>query len=467
MDPLIVVLAVAAIAMAAGLGWFLGSRPVAALRSTLVERDKDIADWQARHGERDGEAKAVEARFATAIAELGEARIENATLKANAENFDKQMAAMAQASEVMLAQFKATGAEVLDKAQEQFLKTASERFGHAERVNEEKLTALLKPVGDRLKSYEDQVGELERQRTSAFAGLHSEIEQMRKGNERVSQEAARLVNSLRNAPKARGRWGEQQLRNVLESCGLAEHTDFVTERSVETEEGRLRPDAVVRVPGGRALVIDAKVSLNDYQDAFNADDEAGRNAALDRHFASMKAHIEGLSRKAYWDQFDEAPDYVIMFVPGEHFLTAALEHEPRLWDIAFDKRVLLATPTNLIAIARTVAAVWRQEKMAEEANHIGALGKEMYDRLATVAESLGKTGMHLDRAVKSYNASMNSFNSRLVVTGRKFADLNIETGKRDLDPVDLLESSPSHTSDLAEPDAPLLVDDSDEEIAAE
>jgi DNA recombination protein RmuC len=362
---------------------------------------------------------------------------------------------MKEAREDLLAQFKVAGGEVLTKAQEEFLKRAEEKFGHSEKASEAKIKELLKPVSDRLKSYEEHVSTLEQKRVTAFAALGSQIEEMRKGQERVSVEAARLVNSLRNAPKARGRWGEQQLRNVLESCGLAEHTDFVTEQSVTTEEGRLRPDAIVTVPGGRSLVIDAKVSLNDYQDAFNADDEAAREAALARHYASMRNHVEGLSRKAYWDQFAEAPDYVIMFVPGEHFLTAALEHDAKLWDFAFDKRVLLATPTNLIAIARTVAAVWRQEKMAEEAKEIGRLGKEMYDRLALVAEKFGKTGSYLDRTVRAFNDSMNSFNSRLVVSGRKFAEKSVEIGKREIEDVPLVESAPRYTGSEGEEPAPM------------
>jgi DNA recombination protein RmuC len=256
---------------------------------------------------------------------------------------------------------------------------------------------------------------------------------MRLGQEKVSSEAAKLVNSLRNAPKSRGRWGEQQLKNVLETCGLTENCDFQTEVSMAGEDGgRLRPDAIVRVPGGRALVIDAKVSLNAYQDAFGAVDEAERLVGLAAHAASMRNHVNSLGNKAYWSQFDDAPDYVIMFVPGEHFLSAALEHDPTLWDFAFEKRVLLATPTNLIAIARTVAAVWRQERLAKQARQIGELGKEMYDRLAKVADDLRKVGTGLNSAVSNFNAFTNSFNGRLVVTGRKFRELDIETGNREL-----------------------------------
>lgn len=221
---------------------------------------------------------------------------------------------------------------------------------------------------------------------------------MREGTERVSSEAAKLVNALRNAPKARGRWGEQQLRNVLESCGLSEHADFQTEVSVaDGEGGRLRPDVVVKVPGGQSLVIDAKVSLNAYQDAFGAVDEAEKTAHLAAHAAAMKAHVNTLSAKAYWNQFDDTPDYVVMFVPGEHFLAAALDHDAELWDYAFDRKVLLATPTNLIAIARTVAAVWRQEKLAGQAREIAALGKELYARMATMGGHIARVGKNPTR----------------------------------------------------------------------
>ena len=203
----------------------------------------------------------------------------------------------------------------------------------------------------------------------------------------------------------------------------------------------MRPDAIVTVPGGRSLVIDAKVSLNAYQDAFGAVDEGERKKGLDLHAAAMRAHVNGLGNKAYWSQFDDAPDYVIMFVPGEHFLSAALEQDSTLWDFAFEKRVLLATPTNLIAIARTVAAVWRQERLAADARRIGELGKEMYDRLAVAGEHLRVVGGGLSSAVNRYNDFVGSFERNVLSTGRKFRDLNIEpTSKEipDLQPVEAL-----------------------------
>jgi DNA recombination protein RmuC len=209
--------------------------------------------------------------------------------------------------------------------------------------------------------------------------------------------------------------------------------------------GRLRPDVVVRVPGGQSLVIDAKVSLNDYQDAFGAVDEAERAAHLAAHAAAIRAHVNALGAKAYWAQFADAPDYVVMFIPGEHFLSAALEQDPSLWDFAFEKKVLLATPTNLIAIARTVAAVWRQEGLAKEARQIGELGKELYERLAKAADDLRKVGSGLSTAVNNYNSFVASFEGRSLVTARKFRDLNIEPTRREIEVLQPVEALPRYS----------------------
>jgi DNA recombination protein RmuC len=412
------------------LGWVLGGRVGRAGAETTTQ---------------------LRAMLSEVVEERDDAKDRLARLEAASEErergFDEQLRALAEAKDLLSAQFGAIGQKLLGEAQQAFLQRADERFHQAGEKNEERLKMLLAPVGERLKAYEEQVGRIEKERTEAYGSLTGLIDQMRQGQDRVQSEAARLVNSLRNAPKARGRWGEQQLKNVLESCGLAEHVDYVTEASVSHEDGRLRPDAVINVPGGRSLVIDAKVSLNDYQDAFNADDEDVRDIAMARHTASMKTHIDGLSRKAYWDQFEDAPDYVIMFVPGEHFLAAALEHEPQLWDHAFEKRVLLATPTNLVAIARTVASVWRQEGLAREAKQIGALGKEMYDRIAVAAQHLKSVGSGLNSAVNNYNKFVGSFERNVMSTGRRFAELNIETGKRELEEVPLVEALPRYGSE--------------------
>jgi DNA recombination protein RmuC len=412
----------AILALAVGLliGWLVAGRRVGAIASDLAVAQSRAADADVVRQARD----AVER-------ERNDAMREVAILRAQAEERD---AAHARTLAQLEQHFGATAGKVLAAAQTQFLEQAQARFADSERAQGQRLAALLQPVNERLLRYEEGVRKVEDERRSAFGELKGQIEAMRVGQERVSGEAAKLVNALRNAPKARGRWGEQQLRNVLETCGLAEHTDFRTEVSVDDGEGgRLRPDAIVRVPGGKALVIDAKVSLNAYQDAFGAVDEAERHAGLTAHAAAMRAHVNGLGTKAYWNQFDDAPDYVVMFVPGEHFLSAALEHDPTLWDYAFDKRVLLATPTNLIAIARTVAAVWRQELLATEAREIGKLGKELYQRLAVMGGHVAKLGRNLDTAMTAYNQFVGSLESQVLTSAKRFETLNIDPGAKTIE----------------------------------
>ena len=460
MDPIITITAViVALLLGAVLGWALAKRggddgkaALELLRLQLdgVSRERD--DAKAELGNVRGEMSGVRAELQNVRDRAEGDRHELASLKAGQEERENAYKLRLQelreinedAKKALSAQFSEIGGKLLGEAQERFLKRADERFNQQGDRNEEKIKQLLAPVGERLKSYEEQVGKIEKERTEAYGTLTGLIGEMKEGQQRVQNEAARLVNSLRNAPKARGRWGEQQLKNVLETCGLAEHTDFVLEHSITTEDGRLRPDAVVKIPGGRSLVIDAKVSLNDYQDAFGAEDEDTRAAFMTRHCVSMKNHIDGLSRKAYWDQFEESPDFVVMFVPGEHFLAAALEHQPDLWNYAFEKKILLATPTNLVAIARTVADVWRQDGLAREAKQIGQLGKEMYERLATAAEHLKRMGSGLNSAVGNYNKFVGSFERNVLATGRRFRDLNIETGKKELEDVPELDALPRY-----------------------
>ena len=447
-----------ALLLGAAIGWFVASRRLAEIRA---ERDKREADFKAAiidlagAEERLRELPELRDQLDGIRDERDIARLELTELRTKASAFEERLEEFKGARELMAGQFRELAGQMLNQTQEAFLKRAEDRFKQSEVTAGQNLKALLQPVNERLLRYEEGVAKVEAERRDAFGELKGQIEQMRIGQERVSSEAAKLVNSLRNAPKSRGRWGEQQLKNVLETCGLSEHTDFETEVSVAQEEGgRLRPDAIVRVPGGKALVIDAKVSLNAYQDAFGAVEEGERLAGLAQHAAAMKAHVNALGNKAYWTQFDEAPDYVIMFVPGEHFLSAALEHDHGLWDFAFEKRVLLATPTNLIAIARTVAAVWRQEKMAKEARQIGELGKELYDRLAKAMQDLRVVGTGLNSAVKNFNTFASSLETRALVSARKLKELNVETGAREIESIAPVELLASHAdSPDAEPPA--------------
>ena len=438
MDATVIIFVIVALGGGVLIGWLIGSRDGVGAKQT-VESLRLQLDEVVR--ERDSNRSAAQ---------------ELAALKAVQDEreraFEERLAELTAAREALTAQFAEVGGKLLEGAQKQFLERADQRFRQSEESAGTNLKALLQPVHERLQRYEEVVTKVEEERRKDFGLLTGHIEAMKSGTERVSAEAAKLVNALRNAPKARGRWGEQQLRNVLESCGLTEHCDFETEVSRTDEDGgRLRPDVTLRVPGGQSLVIDAKVSLNAYQDAFGAVDETERAMHLATHAAAIKGHVNTLGNKAYWAQFNDAPDYVVMFIPGEHFLSAALEQDAKLWDYAFERRVLLATPTNLIAIARTVAAVWRQEKLAKEARQIGELGKELYDRLAKAAQDLKRVGGGLTTAVNNYNSFVSSFETRSLVTARKFRELNIEPGAREIEVVPPVEALPRYNDDEEPP----------------
>lgn len=482
MDAVVaIVLALAAIVAGVVVGWLLANRSGVVVKGERDEARAAAEEWRVKFNEAivnlASEAEKSK-RLADVETQLAAEREAATTLKAEVaafqrgeeereKAFEARLTELKEAKEALSSQFSEIGGKLLETAQKQFLDRADDRFRQSEENAGKNLKGLLQPVHERLQRYEDSVTKVEEERRKDFGVLTGQIEAMRSGTERVSAEAAKLVNALRNAPKARGRWGEQQLRNVLESCGLSEHCDFETEVSVAAEEGRLRPDVVVRVPGGQSLVIDAKVSLNAYQDAFGAVDESERAAFLVAHASAIRAHVNTLGAKAYWSQFPDAPDYVVMFIPGEHFLTAALEQDHVLWDYAFEKKVLLATPTNLIAIARTVAAVWRQERLAKEARQIGELGKELYDRLAKAADDLRKVGGGLSTAVNNYNSFVASFEGRSLVTARKFRDLNIEPAKRDIDVLQPVEALPRYAGEELIEIVPLDTDEDPQQVAAE
>ncbi len=458
------IVAILALLAGAALGYFFGVKPSAQLREKLAEAERTGRDVEQRLGDARVELSAMGERalrsdsLEIALSEERTKRAALAELLAESEATKKereiahadQKRALIEAREAMLSEFRATGAEVLKVNQDEFLKRAEARFKESEATGEAKIRALLSPVGERLEKYEKQVETLEKQRVDAFGQLNGVIQSMREGQEEVRREAQRLGNSLTNAPKARGRWGERALQNLLEQCGLAQHTDFNMEHSIDTEDGRLRPDAVINVPGQKKLVIDSKVSLNAYQAAFEADDDAVRDQQMKLHAKSMRNHVQTLGDKSYQSQFDEAPDYVIMFVPGEHFVTAALEADPTLWDFAFERRVLLATPTNLVAIARTVAQVWRQDGLAKEAQEIGKLGAELYDRLRVAAEHMKRVGGGLETAVSNYNKFVGSFERNVLSSGKRMADKGIAIGKNAIEDVPLVESVPRYNAADAE-----------------
>jgi DNA recombination protein RmuC len=464
MDPvLLTLLALVLGVLLGGVGaYILASRPLQDLRARLADAEDRARHADAALGEARTDLATARERAGRAddlARELAETRLKRdalserlAQVEATASEREKahqeQKQALIEAQEALRKEFENTGAKLLEAARARFDSEASKRLGDAQTQHKEAVANLLKPVSDRLKQYEDQVVTLEKQRADAFSSLNREIELMRASQEQVRKEAERLGNSLTNAPKARGRWGERALQNVLEQCGLAEHTDFHLEQSIETESGRLRPDAIVNVPGQKKLVIDAKVSLNAYQAAFEADTDTERTRHLDLHAKSMRGHVQTLGSKAYQAQFEDAPDYVVMFVPGEHFVAAALEHDPELWDFAFANKVLLATPTNLVAIARTVAQVWRQDKMAAEAQEIGRMGAELYDRLRVAAEHMKRVGGGLETAVSNYNKFVGSFERNVLTSGRRMAEKGLEISK-EIEDVPLVEGAPRYTSEDA------------------
>ncbi|MFL6846683.1 MAG: DNA recombination protein RmuC [Allosphingosinicella sp.] len=429
------------VAVAAGLaaGWFLGTRQVALYRKERDDRTEDFR--KAITDLADMQAKLDEARDTCA-----EARTECARLSAGQEEreraFEMRLSELRESREALSAQFSEIGAKLLTEAQRNFLERADARFNQAGEKHEEKLKALLQPVETTLKRYEEGLARVEKDREGSYGELRAAVELVRAGQSQVRDETARLVSALRHSPKSRGRWGEQSLKNVLEQAGLSPFVDFQTEVSVDTDDGRLRPDVIVRLPGGRKLIIDAKCSLNAFLDASEEVDEATRTAHLKAHAASIRNHAQKLGGKNYWDQFGDAADYVVMYIPGEHFLTAALEQDDRLWEWAFERRVLLATPTNLVAIARTVASVWRQEKLAEEAAEIARLGKELHARLATMGGHVARMGRNLELATGAYNAFVGSLESQVLTQARRFEALEVSSGAKAIEELPIVEGAP-------------------------
>ena len=433
MDPIIAVIIIIALVAGLGLGWFLGSRGAASLASDRAARSEQLQKLlDAVTGERD------------------EAQRSRATLEVDARNFDARMTDLKESKDALIAQFRSIGDQLLEKAHKDFLDKAGERFTAADKASETKLKSLLQPVEATLKRYEEGLAKVEKERVDHYAGLREAVELVRAGQGQVRDETRNLVNALRSSPKQRGRWGEQSLKNVLEQAGLSAHADFRTEVSVDTDEGRLRPDVIVRLPGGRSLVIDAKCSLNAFLDASEEVDDERRLVHLRAHVASIRNHAQQLGSKAYWSQFDDAADYVVMYIPGEHFLTAALELDDGLWEWAFERRVLLATPTNLVAIARTVASVWRQETLNEAADEIAALGKELHSRLATMAQHMERVGKNLSTANAAYNQMVGSFESQVFTQARRFEGLGAGSAK-ELPIPPMVEASPRPLTKLAAP----------------
>jgi DNA recombination protein RmuC len=448
----VIAAAIAGLALGAIIGWLYAGRESAAAKQTVDSLRSQL----------DG----VVAERDSARAGQQQTAIELAALQADARNFEQRMKDLTESKDALIAQFREVGDKLLEKAHKDFLEKAGEKFSSADQQSQAKLKELLAPVETTLKRYEEGLQRVEKERIDQYAGLKSVVEQVREGQGQVRDEARRLTTALTSAPKMRGDWGEQSLKNLLEQAGLSPYVDFQTQVSVGNEEGRFQPDVIVRLPGGRKLVIDAKCSLNAYREACDEVDDEQREKCLQALVTSIKTLAQQLASKAYWAQFDDAADYVIMYIPGEHFLVAALDQDFKdskknkttpLWDWAFERRVLLATPTNLVAIAKTVASIWNQEKLAAEAGKIAVLGRELHSRLATMAEHVASVGTNLSRANNAYNKMVGSLESQVFTQARRFEELGAGSSK-DIPEPPVIESSPRTLTKLAsKSDEPVVV----------
>ncbi|ALR22189.1 DNA recombination protein RmuC [Sphingobium baderi] len=464
MDSMPILITVIALLAGLGVGWLLRGKAAAGLgaeRTDLAaklevaseQRNRAIAELAAMQervaaaerldAERVAQAAALEQRLdATREAREAAAR-ELAALQsdahARAEAFEAQIAALKEAKEQLSAQFSEIGGKLLHQAQSQFLERADQRLTQAHEKSEAQLKTLLSPVETTLKRYEEGLARVEKERVGSYAELREAVQQVQLGQGQVREETAKLVNALRAAPKTRGRWGEQQFKNLIETAGLSPFVDFREEVSVTVEEGRLRPDFIIRLPGDQQLVVDVKCSLEAYLNAVEQVDPAARERYMTDHARAVRTHADALGRKAYWEQFDKAPDFVIMYVPGDNFVTAALEADMDLWERAAKNRVIICGPATFLPLARTLAGHWRQARMQDQARQVGQLGKELYERLAVAATHLKRLGSGLNGAVSNYNSFIGSFESRVLSTGRKFRDLDIETGGKEIEAMEPLD----------------------------
>ena len=332
--------------------------------------------------------------------------------------------------------------EFLDIAQqslqnnnEQFLQLAEQNLGvHQERAKrelserEKAVENLVKPIKDALQKSQNQIAELEKARGEAYGGIRAQLESMQTSQKNLAQETQNLVNALRR-PEVRGRWGEMTLKRCVELAGMVEHCDFQEQVHKKGDDKAIRPDMIVRMPNDRELVVDVKTPLDAYLEAIEAEDEKQRKVALKRYARNVREHIRSLSSKAYWDQFSQSPDFVILFIPGDQFLSAATNEDPELIEKALSQHIILATPTSFVALLKAVAYGWRQLALTDNAAEIRKLAEDLYGRLETFVSHLGGVGKQLSSSVEKYNAAIGSLERRVLPGARKFVDLGIHPTK--------------------------------------
>jgi DNA recombination protein RmuC len=357
------------------------------------------------------------------------------TLEIERRNADEKLEALKQAREQLGDTFSALSSQALKHNTEEFLKLAQQNLAQFQKQakgdleqKEKAIEQLVKPVRDALEKTERQIQNIEKERKEAYGALHKHIETMAFTQEALRDQTQNLVQALRR-PEVRGQWGELTLKRLAELAGMVEHCDFYQQENIKTDEGRQRPDMIVRMPDGREIVVDVKTPLDAYLNAIESKDDEQRNQAMQRHARNVRNRVNELAGKAYWNQFSQSPEFVVLFIPGDQFLGAALDVDHNLMEDALAKHVILATPTSFVALLRAVAYGWRQEQLAKNAEHIKKVGEELYQRLATFTAHLQKMGRSLDTTIKHYNSAVGSFDSRILPSAQKFREMGISSTK--------------------------------------
>ncbi len=383
---------------------------------------------------------------------FGAAEQEIARLNQQVAMTEERLSEVKDLRESMQSSFRDLSSQTLQNSMDQFLKLANQRFeqlregakGDLEQ-RKQSINQLIQPLGESLKKMDAQVRAMEAQREGAYGALRQQITSLSESQEKLRSETGNLVQALRKAP-VRGRWGELQLKRVVELAGMVEHCDFDQQAHVAGEAGPLRPDMIVRLPGGGQIVVDAKTPLDSYMAAMEAEGEEARRAAIAQHAARVGEHVKELSRKGYRDQFDPTPDFVVMFLPTESVFAAALDAQPGLIEAGARESVILATPTTLIALLRAVAYGWRQERLAQNARHIADTGRELYDRLAKLGQHTQDLGKHLGRSVNAYNGLVSNLESRVLVSARKMGEMGVPMGEKPIPTITPVEDTPREIS---------------------
>jgi DNA recombination protein RmuC len=382
---------------------------------------------------------------------LREAQNATAALDARADEmrqrFDEQQRILADAERKLSDTFKSLAADALRATSDDLVKRADEKFA-AERelagkdfvARHKAVEDLLKPASDSLVKLDEELRRIENDRRESQGTLKMQLESL-------GAQTGKLADALKT-PIVRGRWGEVQLRNVVEIAGMTDRCDFFEQENLATEDGRLRPDMVVRLPGGKNVVVDSKAPLKAYLEALDAPDDTARILKLKDHAAQVRKHVDQLSSKAYWDACKPTPEFVVLFLPGEMFFSAALQQDAPLMEDAWARKVILATPTTLMAVLRSVAYTWRQEQLAENAQRISDLGQELHERIATMTGYLTDLGGALERAVREYNRTVSSMETRVAVSARKFRELGVAS-KREIGYLELVEIAPREVAAIA------------------